>query len=165
MLEDDCEVSRFFFRYLLLVLEKFDIPNKLTANPADFFTSDLENLVGISLYAPILNELVSPTRNWSSASIFNSSYGSPSSSAEFSSTFGLRVRSASSCLNTLLPCPALYRFQLPCSWGALYFPWWWIRLQRYYRYRTSKANMHLDVSYLVPNSYSNFWSKSWKKWA
>ena len=158
MLEDDCEVSTFFFRYLLMVLEIYDIPNGLPKNSKQLFASKLGKLVGISLYTPLLNEIVDPPQCWNSTSMFKETYRPSSSSVPFIPAF-----KALSAHPSTPSCPALYLFQLPCSWGALYFPWWWIRLQRYYNYRQSSRNLHLDSLYNVPNSRSNQWLTSWKK--
>ena len=60
---------------------------------------------------------------------------------------------------------ALFLAQVPCSWGALYFPWSWRRFIRYYNWRTggSKDSLSFVNTVIVPGSRSNSWTRSWKK--
>ena len=57
---------------------------------------------------------------------------------------------------------AQFLFQLPCSWGALYFPWIWREFLEYYRWRKT---ITLPPSYVVvPLSATNEWTNSWKRY-
>lgn len=51
-------------------------------------------------------------------------------------------------------------YQLPCSWGAVYERQKWIEFTRYFAYRLA----HLDSVPPVPNSRSNSWAQSWKRY-
>lgn len=50
-----------------------------------------------------------------------------------------------------------FLFQLPCSWGALYYSSFWISFKEYYEQRHSLNLM------IVPDARSNQWKRSWKK--
>lgn len=52
-----------------------------------------------------------------------------------------------------------FLFQTPCSWGALYFPTAWSSFLTYLQ-RRLKANNEVSI----PNSYTNTWRVSWKKY-
>ncbi|KAG0705557.1 hypothetical protein DFH29DRAFT_905956 [Suillus ampliporus] len=56
-----------------------------------------------------------------------------------------------------------YLSQIPCSWGAVYFPEHWREFHDYLSIRLSEYSMkiHEDV---VPDIRSNKWVKSWKKY-
>lgn len=53
----------------------------------------------------------------------------------------------------------LFLFQLPNSWGALYFPSAWSRFQNFYKNRIKSSK-----NIFLPKSNSNYWTKSWKKY-
>lgn len=55
------------------------------------------------------------------------------------------------------------RFQLPCSWGTLYFPKFWAELRVYAAARHASGNVH--DKFVIPGSHSTGWSVSWKKFA
>ena len=52
-----------------------------------------------------------------------------------------------------------FLFQTPCSWGALYFPNAWAAFLKYLQHRLTANN---DVN--IPDSYTNTWQSSWKKY-
>lgn len=52
-----------------------------------------------------------------------------------------------------------FLFQLPSSWGALYFPWIWREFLAYYSWR-EKNLIDLDI---IPLSSVNKWERSWKR--
>ncbi|EIW79272.1 hypothetical protein CONPUDRAFT_145357 [Coniophora puteana RWD-64-598 SS2] len=56
-----------------------------------------------------------------------------------------------------------YLSQVPCSWGAVYFPEHWREFHDYLAMRLSEhvLDIHLDV---VPDVRSNHWPRSWKKY-
>lgn len=55
-----------------------------------------------------------------------------------------------------------FLFQLPCSWGALYFPWAWREFREFYAWRKSiTLPKHYQV---VPRSATNLWERSWKRY-
>jgi hypothetical protein len=56
----------------------------------------------------------------------------------------------------------LFFFQLPCSWGALYFPWIWRDFLKFYHQRTSPNTD--ESSFTVPGARSNNWQRSWKRY-
>ncbi|PPQ63298.1 hypothetical protein CVT24_006743 [Panaeolus cyanescens] len=57
-----------------------------------------------------------------------------------------------------------YLSQVPCSWGALYFPEHWREFHDYLSVRlpASLPQSKLEQA-IVPNVRSNYWSQSWKK--
>ncbi|KAF8603748.1 hypothetical protein BDV93DRAFT_441738 [Ceratobasidium sp. AG-I] len=55
-----------------------------------------------------------------------------------------------------------YLSQVPCSWGAVYFPEHWREFQQYLALRLSEHTMPVD-DIVVPDLRSNKWSRSWKK--
>ncbi len=52
-----------------------------------------------------------------------------------------------------------FLFQTPCSWGAIYFPNAWCAFLKYLQQRLTAKN---DVT--IPDSYTNTWQGSWKKY-
>ncbi|KDQ61549.1 hypothetical protein JAAARDRAFT_190293 [Jaapia argillacea MUCL 33604] len=56
-----------------------------------------------------------------------------------------------------------YLSQIPCSWGAVYFPEHWREFHAYLSARLSEALFSVDVD-VVPDLRSNRWSNSWKKY-
>ncbi|KAF9268985.1 hypothetical protein L218DRAFT_890874 [Marasmius fiardii PR-910] len=61
-----------------------------------------------------------------------------------------------------LPEHTPYFSQIPCSWGAVYFPEHWIEFHDYLAIRFSEMAFGLD-KIIVPDVRSNRWTKSWKK--
>ncbi|KAG7093874.1 hypothetical protein E1B28_007513 [Marasmius oreades] len=55
-----------------------------------------------------------------------------------------------------------YFSQIPCSWGAVYFPEHWSEFHDYLAIRFSEITFKLD-NIVVPDVRSNRWTKSWKK--
>ncbi|KAF9557319.1 hypothetical protein CPC08DRAFT_640341 [Agrocybe pediades] len=55
-----------------------------------------------------------------------------------------------------------YLSQVPCSWGAVYFPEHWREFHDYLSLRLTETALTLDEE-VVPGVRSNFWSKSWKR--
>lgn len=55
-----------------------------------------------------------------------------------------------------------FLFQLPCSWGALYFPWAWNEFLQYYTWR-DETIARANVSETIPFSSVNTWVRSWKR--
>jgi hypothetical protein len=53
----------------------------------------------------------------------------------------------------------LYLHQIPCSWGAVYFPQNWV----YYRYYIEKRK-YLNVNVHIPHAECNGWTESWVKY-
>ncbi|KZS94459.1 hypothetical protein SISNIDRAFT_503355 [Sistotremastrum niveocremeum HHB9708] len=63
-----------------------------------------------------------------------------------------------------LPDPGTpYVSQIPCSWGALFFPEHWREFHDYLVLRLSEAT-HDISDVIVPDVRSNFWRRSWKKY-
>ena len=56
-----------------------------------------------------------------------------------------------------------FHFQLPCSWGALYFPHFWRELRAYASLREDPR--FTSERFVIPGSRSTGWSSSWKKYA
>lgn len=56
-----------------------------------------------------------------------------------------------------------YLSQIPCSWGALYFPSPWREFHDYLSLRLSQSALPIR-SPIVPGVRSNKWTKSWKKY-
>ncbi|TRM60729.1 hypothetical protein BD626DRAFT_571441 [Schizophyllum amplum] len=55
-----------------------------------------------------------------------------------------------------------YLSQVPCSWGAVYFPGPWRSFHSYLALRLSGRLLPLDIA-VAPGVRSNAWSRSWKK--
>jgi hypothetical protein len=56
-----------------------------------------------------------------------------------------------------------YLSQIPCSWGAVYFPEHWREFHDYLAVRFSEYSFSIDEN-IVPDVRSNRWTKSWKKY-
>ncbi|CAH1762142.1 8387_t:CDS:2 [Entrophospora sp. SA101] len=57
-----------------------------------------------------------------------------------------------------------YLCQVPCSWGAVYFPEIWREFHEYLAVRLNDVNNYKIQDIKVPLSRSNFWKESWKKY-
>lgn len=112
--------------------------------------SSASRLVGVSLYAPRLDEIHYPSRHW-------------------------RPRWPSAARTS----PA-FLFCLPCSWGALYFRAQWEAFLRFYRLRTAPPLYDFaseaaqkgklaqreplgDRALAIPNCRASTWARSWKR--
>ena len=56
-----------------------------------------------------------------------------------------------------------YLSQIPCSWGALYFPSPWREFHDYLALRLSQSALPIGRT-IVPGVRSNKWTRSWKKY-
>ncbi|KZT27805.1 hypothetical protein NEOLEDRAFT_1046589, partial [Neolentinus lepideus HHB14362 ss-1] len=56
-----------------------------------------------------------------------------------------------------------YLSQIPCSWGAIYFPEHWREFHDYLSIRLSELRLPISDD-VVPALRSNNWTKSWKKY-
>ncbi|KAF9820580.1 hypothetical protein IEO21_01283 [Rhodonia placenta] len=56
-----------------------------------------------------------------------------------------------------------YLSQIPCSWGAVYFPEHWREFHSYLSFRLSEYAWDVD-QIVVPGVRSNKWTRSWKKY-
>jgi hypothetical protein len=56
-----------------------------------------------------------------------------------------------------------YLSQIPCSWGAVYFPEHWREFHDYLSIRLSEYSIKIHEN-VVPDIRSNKWIKSWKKY-
>lgn len=56
-----------------------------------------------------------------------------------------------------------YLSQVPCSWGAVYFPEHWREFHSYLMVRFSEAWIPMN-RHVVPHVRSNRWAKSWKRY-
>lgn len=97
----------------------------------------VSRMVGISLYSPRVTESVFPKRVFDSNNI----------------TFSLTGMEE-------MP----YFMQTPCSWGALYFPDWWMTFLDYLRARVYNEDLNPHEIVEVPRSRTNGWKMSWKKY-
>lgn len=62
-----------------------------------------------------------------------------------------------------MPANTPYLSQIPCSWGAAYFPEVWREFHAYLGLRLSETSLEIsDV--IVPDIRSNRWPRSWKKY-
>ncbi|ORY99001.1 hypothetical protein BCR43DRAFT_436945 [Syncephalastrum racemosum] len=57
-----------------------------------------------------------------------------------------------------------YLTQVPCSWGAVYFPEHWREFHGYLTSRLEDLRQYQLLNISVPNSRSQRWKKSWKKY-
>ncbi|CAB4422705.1 unnamed protein product [Rhizophagus irregularis] len=66
---------------------------------------------------------------------------------------------------TKFPSRSPYLSQVPCSWGAVYFPEIWKEFHEYLIRRLDDESNYHSQEIIVPNSRSSFkWKKSWKKY-
>lgn len=56
-----------------------------------------------------------------------------------------------------------YLSQIPCSWGAVYFPEHWLEFHAYLATRFAQTHFEIDFP-VVPNVRSNRWTRSWKRY-
>lgn len=56
-----------------------------------------------------------------------------------------------------------YLSQVPCSWGAVYFPDHWREFHDYLSFRLTELMITIEVD-IVDDVRSNHWSKSWKRY-
>lgn len=149
ILEDDIEVGPLFYLWSKLSLIKYRyLPHANSQDPLDSMIST--QLFGISLYTPRVQELTIPRRKIDPYS-------------------RLKQRA--------------FLWQLPCSWGAVYFPDKWREFIGYIRARLQNTTSYPAESLLpptisqtypdfphgnyevyLPNSRSNAWKKSWKRY-
>lgn len=99
-------------------------------------------MFGISLYQQKINELhANGRKSFSSRSLFSQSS-----------------------INPTTP----YLSQIPCSWGAIYFPSHWREFHSYLVLRLSHSVLSLptkgDAGIVVQGVRSNRWTKSWKRY-
>jgi len=129
ILEDDVEVSPFFYAWVKFALLRYRYGSAKNREPSMF---------GISLYQQKNLELHLDGRKlFDARSLFESS-GLPFASTPFLS-------------------------QIPCSWGAVYFPEHWTEFHSFLRTRLDEKWMPLRDD-VVPNVRSNKWTRSWKKY-
>lgn len=62
-----------------------------------------------------------------------------------------------------IPSTLPYLSQIPCSWGAAYFPEHWREFHHFLSIRLSEATLDLSDP-IVPNIRSNRWPNSWKRY-
>lgn len=67
-------------------------------------------------------------------------------------------------LLNLYPPRMPYLSQIPCSWGAVYFPEHWREFHEYLTARLMDEQQNNLLNITVPNSRSVRWKKSWKKY-
>lgn len=172
-LEDDIEVSPYFFSWIICNMRTHLFDPVVLRNIEDledakyyvastllrFLSDEVDGrLCGISLYCPKLDEIKYPAEGWSISQLL-------ATTATFSSNEEpLKQDPTLKAVDSLIETskqPASFLFQLPCSWGALYFPWWWQFLSEYTKRRLESSSDLLDIQ--VPSSRSNRWKNSWKK--
>ncbi|KAG9100680.1 hypothetical protein FRC06_003860 [Ceratobasidium sp. 370] len=147
LLEDDVELSPMFYAWAKLCILRYRLSNRFCvkiscvnakATPRyDGRNNQSSQLYGISLYQPKVTEL---------------------------RTEGRRPFDPKGMFTKLqLEYPHTpYLSQVPCSWGAVYFPEHWREFQRYLALRLSEDFMPVS-DLVVPDLRSNKWSRSWKK--
>ncbi|KAI7942826.1 hypothetical protein MJO29_012670 [Puccinia striiformis f. sp. tritici] len=130
LLEDDVEVSGYFYGWLKFALLEYRYSGRPTGS-----------IYGISLYQPQHSELRPEGRRPFHAPVLLA---------------GLGVHP------TTLP----YASQVPCSWGALFFPETWTDFERYLTFRLADKLPGLPLNQpVIPSPIrSNRWPKSWKKY-
>lgn len=141
MLEDDIEVSPFFYVYLkaLLLRHVYAVAEdadggRSRGHDGGGAATTLASLLGVSLYTPRLVELTMPRRHIQLFTDLDESNGGGT--------------------------PHLFAQQLPCSWGQLFFSNPWITFRKYMAQRLQKS--YAEV--LIPRSACcPGWSTSWKK--
>ncbi|KAF0459330.1 glycosyltransferase 2 [Gigaspora margarita] len=66
--------------------------------------------------------------------------------------------------NTKYPNQSPYLSQVPCSWGALYFPEIWREFHDYLNARLADVSGPNLQQIIVPESRSSLWGRSWKRY-
>ncbi|KAG2011578.1 glycosyltransferase 2 [Coprinopsis cinerea AmutBmut pab1-1] len=134
LLEDDVEVSPLFYAWAKQVILKYRYGEEADRSPS---------LFGVSLYQQKHIELRKGGRV----------------------PFNARSLFSSPELKQHVQDPTTpYLSQVPCSWGAIYFPDHWSEFHSYLALRFSETWIPIDsTTTVVPNVRSNHWSKSWKK--
>jgi len=129
ILEDDIEVSPFFYLWIKYNLLKYRYgPDK----------NHSQRLYGISLYGQRQMELNMIGRKpYDPESKFN---------------------------GTSFPIRSPYLSQIPCSWGAIYFPEVWREFHDYLAERLDDDTKYHLQPIKVPESRSYKWKKSWKRY-
>ena len=148
ILEDDVEVSPLFYAWVKMSLlryrycihcERFPhAPHPLDWNRYGENQNRSAQMFGISLYQPKVIETRPEGREF----------------------FNPRTVFAA---NDMIEYTTPYLSQIPCSWGAIYFPEHWREFHSYLNVRLSEALFGIDAV-VVPDARSNRWSKSWKKY-
>ncbi|KAF7722611.1 hypothetical protein EC973_002924 [Apophysomyces ossiformis] len=77
---------------------------------------------------------------------------------------GRRPWSAEKALSSRYPPHMPYVSQVPCSWGAVYFPEHWREFHAYLTVRLEDEKTEHQLNITVPRSRSVRWKKSWKKY-
>jgi hypothetical protein len=62
-----------------------------------------------------------------------------------------------------VPATMPYLSQIPCSWGAAYFPEHWREFHQFLSLRLAESALDI-TDYIVPDIRSNRWPKSWKRY-
>ncbi|GAA95930.1 uncharacterized protein L969DRAFT_42203 [Mixia osmundae IAM 14324] len=62
-----------------------------------------------------------------------------------------------------LPATRPYLSQVPCSWGAVYFPEQWKEFHHFLSLRFNESSLDI-TDLIVPDIKSNRWARSWKKY-
>ncbi|TFK25646.1 glycosyltransferase 2 [Coprinopsis marcescibilis] len=147
LLEDDVEVSPLFYAWAKMTILKYRraFQNPLVLSPTTdsvptrygALTDRSPNLFGISLYQQKHIELRQEGR------------------------IPFDAKTHFSALNFAHPSTP-YLSQVPCSWGAIYFPEHWRQFHEYLSLRFSETWLTIDNT-IVPNVRSNNWLRSWKK--
>lgn len=129
ILEDDTEVSPYFFAWL-----KFTILNYRYTTKG---RTQSQRMFGVSLYQQKNVELrMEGRRDFDAHKLFDS---------------------------VSLPFNTPYLSQVPCSWGAAYFPEVWREYYDYLSIRLSETSIEIS-DIVVPELKSNRWPRSWKKY-
>ena len=145
LLEDDIELSPLSYAWIKMALLRYKSVRIHQRHHASSFLVRYGNssfsspkLFGISLYQQKMIELRPTGRQpFDARTLFQS---------------------------TLLADPSTpYLSQIPCSWGALYFPSPWREFHDYLSLRLSQVVLPLR-SVIIPGVRSNKWTKSWKKY-
>ena len=152
-LEDDVELSPLWYWWLRRAHNAygpFDAASGVGPTWGRDVAEGARQLVGVSLYTPRLDEIAYPSRHW------RPRWPSMAGSA-----------------------PA-FLFELPCSWGALFFRDYWRRFLRFYAQRGSPPFYNAsyepfqqgklaarevlgDRALAIANSRASTWPRSWKR--
>ncbi|CAG8487079.1 2063_t:CDS:2 [Ambispora leptoticha] len=129
LLEDDIEVSPFFYVWLKYSVLKYRYGPDRAAS---------QRMFGVSLYNPNSIELHMSGRR------------------DFDPSLVLEQGN--------FPKRSPYLNQVPCSWGAVYFPEIWREFHEYINARMDDEVTINIQKIAVPESRSNRWRKSWKRY-
>ena len=163
LLEDDIEVSPLFYVWVKLGLltYRYTPPSSTTTTTTTTTTNTRarvsgdewemyvrEKLIGLSLYTPRVHEVPLKRARFDPFHQVRSLGYTHHDDTPGGDASGMGVP---------------FLFQVPCSWGAVYFPEPWREFLNYMTHRTT-PHPQPQPNVILPKSLSNNWKNSWKRY-